>query len=264
MGAQDLDLLSLASLLVFLIPVFYINRRLKLTINKTMTFSIIRMCIQLSFVGIYLEVLFKFNSPVLNMVYLLIMISIACQSILRASNLKILKFFIPVFFSLLLPFTIVLLFFNAVVVRIDNLFEAKYMIPIGGMLLGNCLRSIIIGLNIFYTGIKKDEKVYLYSLSLFSSRIQALKPYFKESITASITPTIASMATIGLVSLPGMMTGQILGGSIPIVAIKYQIAIMLSIFYTEYFSTILSVLFSLKAGFNELDVLNQDIFISKK
>jgi len=169
----------------------------------------------------------------------------------------------PVFFSLLIPFTIILIFFNAVVVRIDNLFEAKYLIPIGGMLLGNCLRSIIIGLNNFYSGIKKDEKVYLYSISIFNSRIQALKPYFKESFLAAITPTIASMATIGLVSLPGMMTGQILGGSIPMVAIKYQIAIMFSIFYTEYFSTMLSVLFSLKVGFNELDVLNQNIFISK-
>ncbi len=264
MGAQDLTIFSLASLLIFLIPVLYINKRLNLTINKTMASSIIRMCVQLSFVGIYLEFLFKFNSPVLNITYLLIMISIACQSILKATHLKILKFFIPVFFSLLLPFAIILFFFNAVVVRIDNLFEAKYMIPIGGMLLGNCLRSIIIGLNNFYSGIKKDEKVYLYSLSLLCSRIQTLKPYFKESIIASITPTIASMATIGLVSLPGMMTGQILGGSIPIVAIKYQIAIMLSIFYTEYFSTLLSILFSLKVGFNELDVLNQNIFASKK
>ncbi|MBC2703162.1 MAG: ABC transporter permease [Desulfobacula sp.] len=264
MGAQDLNLLSLMSLFIFLIPVFYINRRLRLTINKTMVTSIIRMCVQLSFVGIYLEFLFKFNSPVLNTVYLLIMISIACQSIIRSSNLKVKLFFMPVFFSLLIPFTIILIFFNAVVVRIDNLFEAKYLIPIGGMLLGNCLRSIIIGLNNFYSGIKKDEKVYLYSISMFNSRIQALKPYFKESFLAAITPTIASMATIGLVSLPGMMTGQILGGSIPIVAIKYQIAIMFSIFYTEYFSTMLSVLFSLKVGFNELDVLNQNIFISKE
>jgi len=264
LGAQDITVLSLASLLVFLIPVFYINRRLKLSINAVMVSSIIRMCIQLSFVGLYLEFLFKYNSPVLNMVYLLIMISIACQSILKASNLKVLTFFIPVFFSLLLPFAIILFFFNAVVVRIDNLFEAKYLIPIGGMLLGNCLRSIIIGLNSFYSGIQKEEKVYLYSLSLFCSRIQALKPYFKQSITASVTPTIASMATIGLVSLPGMMTGQILGGSIPLVAIKYQMAIMLSIFYTEYFSTILAVLFSLKVGFNELDVLNQNIFVSRR
>ncbi|MCD4718938.1 MAG: ABC transporter permease [Desulfobacula sp.] len=264
MGARDFTLLSLISLFVFLIPVFYINRRLRLTINKTMITSISRMCIQLCFVGVYLEFLFKFNSPVLNTVYLLIMISIACPSILKSSNLKIRKFFIPVFFSLLIPFAIVLFFFNAMVVRLDNLFEAKYLIPIGGMLLGNCLRSNIIGLNNFYSGIKKDEKVYLYSISLFNNRIQALKPYFKESFLAAITPTMATMATIGLVSLPGMMTGQILGGSIPIVAIKYQIAIMLSIFYTVYFSTMLSVLLSLKVGFNELDVLNQDIFISKE
>jgi len=264
LGAQDLSFLSLMSLIIFLIPVFYINRLLKINLNKTMITSIIRMCVQLSFVGVYLKYLFKFNSPVLNTIYLLLMISIACQSIIRSSNLRVRLFFIPVFFSLLIPFTIILIFFNGVVVRIDNLFEAKYMIPIGGMLLGNCLRSIIIGLNNFYSGIQKDEKVYLYSISIFNSRIQALKPYFIQSFMAAITPTIASMATIGLVSLPGMMTGQILGGSMPTVAIKYQIAIMFSIFYTEYFSTILSVLFSLKVGFNDLDVLDHDIFISRK
>ncbi|RLB99399.1 MAG: ABC transporter permease, partial [Deltaproteobacteria bacterium] len=165
MGAQDLSFLSLTSLILFLIPVFFINRRLTLTINKTMITSIIRMCVQLGFVGIYLKYLFKFNSPVLNTIYLLIMISIACQSIIRSSNLKVKLFFIPVFFSLLIPFTIILFFFNGIVVKIDNLFEAKYMIPIGGMLLGNCLRSIIICLNSFYSGIQKDEKVYLYSIS---------------------------------------------------------------------------------------------------
>ncbi len=264
MGAQDLNIFSLASLLIFLLPILYINHRLRLSINKTLAISITRMCVQLGFVGLYLEFLFKFNSPVLNTVYLLIMITIACQSILRSSNLKFKKLFAPVFFSLLIPFVVILFFFNAVVVDIDNLFEAKYLIPIGGMLLGNCLRSIIIGLNRFYSGIKKDEKVYLYSISLFNSRIQALKPYFKDAFLSAITPTIASMATIGLVALPGMMTGQILGGSIPMVAIKYQVAIMCSIFYTEYFSTILSIIFSLNVAFNDFDVLKKDIFLSKE
>ncbi|MCP4672303.1 MAG: ABC transporter permease [Desulfobacula sp.] len=264
MGAQDLGLFSLASLFVFLIPIIYINGRLQLVINQTLVTSIVRMCVQLGFVGVYLEFLFKFNSPVLNTIYLLIMISIACQSIIRSCNLKLKFFFVPVFFSLLIPFVIILFFFNAVVVRIDNLFEAKYLIPIGGMLLGNSLRSIIIGLTNFYLGIQRDEKVYLYSIALFNNRILALKPYFLQSFSAAIAPIIASMATIGLVSLPGMMTGQILGGSIPLVAIKYQIAIMLSIFYTEYFSTMLAIVFSLKSGFNDFDVLNQDIFIAKK
>ena len=264
MGAKDLSIFQLLSLALFLLPIIIINHRLDIHINKTLIKSIFRMCLQLGFVGIYLEFLFEFNSPVLNVVYLLIMICIACQSIIKSSRLKIRHLFFPVFFSLLIPFTIILFFFNYAVVRLDNLFEAKYLIPIGGMLLGNCLRSIIIGLNNFYAGIRKDENVYLCSLCLFGNRIAALKPYFKESFVAAITPTIASMATIGLVSLPGMMTGQILGGSIPSVAIKYQIAIMFSIFYTEYFSTILSIFFSLRFGFNDLDVLNQNIFISKK
>ena len=71
-----------------------------------------------------------------------------------------------------------------------------------------------------------NEKVYLYSISLFNNRIHALKPYFLQSFSAAIAPIIASMATIGLVSLPGMMTGQILAGSPPMEAVKYQILIM--------------------------------------
>jgi putative ABC transport system permease protein len=260
MGAQDLSVFSLASLLVFLFPILFLSRHLKLGINKSIIVGVVRMCLQLGFVGLYLGFLFKFDSPWLNTVYLLLMISIACYSILKSSNLKIRLFFKPLFFSLLIPFGIILLFFNGVVVHIDNLFEAKYLVPVGGMLLGNCLRSIIIGLTNFYSGLKKNQREYLYSLSLFNNRTQALKPWFKESLVAAINPTLASMATIGLVSLPGMMTGQILGGSMPIVAIKYQIAIMGCIFYTEYFSVILSILFSLKTAFNAFDVLRTDIF----
>jgi putative ABC transport system permease protein len=260
MGAQDLSIFSLSALFIFLLPILYISQYLKLGINKSIILSMGRMCLQLSFVGLYLEFLFKLDSPWLNGAYLLMMISIACYSILKSSNLKVLIFFKPLFIALLIPFSIILLFFNGVVVHIDNLFEAKYLVPIGGMLLGNCLRSIIIGLTNFYSGLQKNEKEYLYSLSLFNNRIKALRPWFRESIVAAINPTLASMATIGLVSLPGMMTGQILGGSIPIVAIKYQIAIMVCIFYTEYFSVILSILFSLKTGFNDFDVLNTGIF----
>ena len=260
MGAQDLSIFSLGSLLIFLVPILYISRYLKLGINREIIVGMGRMCLQLSFVGLYLEFLFKFDSPWLNTAYLLLMISISCHSILKSSNLKFRIFFKPLFFALLIPFSIMLLFFNGVVAHIDNLFEAKCLVPVGGMLLGNCLRSIIIGLTHFYSGLKKNEKEYLYSLSLFNNRTRALKPWFKESLVAAINPTLASMATIGLVSLPGMMTGQILGGSIPLVAIKYQIAIMGCIFYTEYFSVILSILFSLKTGINAFDVLRTDIF----
>ena len=116
------------------------------------------------------------------------------------------KFLIPLFFAFIVPNVVVLLFFNTFVVRLDNIFNAQYMIPIAGMLLGNSLSGNIICINNFYRAIKENQNEYFYALSLSGSKIEALTPYFKNALSASVNPTIASIETIGLVSLPGMMT----------------------------------------------------------
>jgi putative ABC transport system permease protein len=259
MGAHDIDILSLALLLVFLIPLLWLGGKFKLSLNRTILWSILRMTIQLSLVGLYLKYLFKFNLVWVNVLYILVMVAVAAYAVLKSSRLKLSKLFGPVFISILLPVGTVLLFINTFVVRIDNIFDAKYLIPICGMLLGNSMRNNIIGLSNFYAGLKENEKIYLYSIALGGRRMQALAPYFQASVIASINPILASMATIGIVSLPGMMTGQILGGSIPMVAIKYQLVIMLGIFYTQFFSVCLSLLFSIRLGFDEFDVLQKEL-----
>ncbi|MCT4606934.1 MAG: ABC transporter permease [Marinisporobacter sp.] len=123
------------------------------------------------------------------------------------------------------------------------------------MLLGNSLNGNIICINNFYKAIKENEKEYFYYLSLSGNKIEVLLVYFKEAIFSSVRPTIASIETIGLVALPGMMTGQILGGAVPLTSIKYQIAIMIAIFITRYFSALLSILFTVFYAFDEYDVL---------
>ena len=262
MGAQDISIPALALFLVFLFPVLILSRLLVLKMSRTILTSILRMCIQLGFVGLYLELIFQINSPLLNLGYLVVMLVIASTTVLRSSRLRLRRFFIPLFAALVLPFSVILLFFDAVIVPVSSLFDARYLIPIGGMLLGNCLRSLVIGLDRFYSGIHQNQKEYLFTLSLYNSRFHALVPWARQSIVAAITPTLASMASIGLVSLPGMMTGQILGGAIPVVAIKYQIAIMAAIFYTEFFSVAFSLWFSLPFGFTPFQVLRRDIFRS--
>ena len=77
---------------------------------------------------------------------------------------------------------------------------------------------------------------------------------------AALKPNIASMATMGIVFIPGMMTGQILGGSSPITAIKYQIAIMLTIFVIVSVTITLTTLFTIKSSFTELGMLKSHIF----
>ena len=259
MGARDIDIVSLALLFLFLVPVLWLGARFQLSLNRTILWSTLRMTLQLGLVGLYLKFLFAFNLAWVNALYILIMIAVATYTVLKSSRLKISRLFGPIFMSILLPVGTVLLFINSCVVRIEHIFDAKYMIPICGMLLGNSMRNNIIGLSNFYAGLKENEKTYQYAIALGASRLQALAPFFRAAVIASINPILASMATIGIVSLPGMMTGQILGGSVPMVAIKYQIVIMLGIFYTQFFSVCLSLLLSIRLGFDEFDVLRKEL-----
>lgn len=255
MSAEVITPLNLFFLILLIIPVFILNRRIGIRNEKKVILSVLRMVIQLSIVGIYLQYIFDLNNAFLNITYIIIMMVVASVSITNSTPLKLKKVVVPITLSLLVPNFLMLLFFNAVVIRIDFLFEAKYMITIGGMLLGNGLSGNIVGLTTFYNGLKKNQEVFNYDLALGASRFEALLPYYKEAVLVSINPTIASMATIGLVSLPGMMTGQILGGSIPIEAIKYQIAIMVAIFVTKYMNIFLAIRLTSISMFDAKDQL---------
>lgn len=147
------------------------------------------------------------------------------------------------------------------VIRLDHVFDARYLIVLGGMLLGNSLRGNIVGIDTFYKNIRKDAKKYLYVLSLGATHHEAVRPYMKESIRLALKPTIASMATIGIVALPGMMTGVILGGASPDVAIKYQIVIMIGIVVSTMISVLLTILLTSQVCFTEYGTLRRDIFI---
>jgi putative ABC transport system permease protein len=209
--------------------------------NKRILISVVRMIIQLSLVGLYLQYIFDLNNQILNVTYILIMMLVASISITNSTPLKKKKLYFPIFISMVIPNLFMVLFFNKMVINLNNIFDARYIITIGGMLLGNVLSGDIVGLNSFFKDIEDNKKIINYDLALGASLNQALKPYVKNSLTSSITPTVSSMATIGLVSLPGMMTGQILGGSVPLEAIMYQIAIMIAIYVTRYFNILSSI-----------------------
>lgn len=259
--SSEISLIGLSMMVLLIIPIIIINRALKIKINRDLTISFFRMIIQLLFVGVYLQYIFNLNNPIVNIFYLCVMIVIASSHSLKSSSLRVKKLFIPILISVAVPQITVLLVFNLFIAGIDQLFDARFIIPVGGMLLGNCLSGNIVALNSFYEGIKDDEKRYNYTLMLGASHSQALLPYLRKSIYRSISPSLASMATTGLVALPGMMTGQILAGALPITAIQYQIAILIAILTAKYFSILLSLIISRPGAFNSYHILDRDIFI---
>lgn len=260
MEANNISWLSLILSLSLLIIPIILSKMYSLGIIKETFISIFRMFIQLFLVGLFLEIIFDKNNPFLTLLWLILMIGVATSSIIYKSKLKLKLFFVPIFLSIIINLGVMLIFFNVIIIETNNFFEAKYVISIGGMLLGNFLKGNIIGINNFYNAIKEKENEYLFSLGLGANQNEALKPFMRNSLKASIDPTLVTVATIGLVALPGMMTGQILGGVSPILAIKYQIAIMLLIYITRIVGVYLLLKFTINISFDKYGVLKKNIW----
>lgn len=250
-GAFDISVLSLLSFLILLTLPVLTFRYLKLKLTRNLIIATSRMIIQLAFVAVYLEYIFKLNSTFVNFAWILIMIFAANMTILRQSGLPLKKFSVYTFLPCAMTVFFILLSF-LLVFRPQTLLSARYMVPLAGMLLGNILTSSVVGMERFYSELRKRENEYIQYVSLGASLQEAVKPFLREAYRASMAPQIAGLATMGLVALPGMMTGQILGGSSPTVAIKYQIMIMVAIFVAASSSVVLTISLSKKAAFDEL------------
>ncbi len=222
--------------------------------------ALVRMTVQLVFVGLYLHVIFEFNNAWLTAAWLLVMISVADASIIRGCGLRLGRFALPLFAALLAGTAVPLLFFVGLILSRPNLLDAQYAIPIGGMILGNCLRADIVGMRTFYESIRTSERAFLHALSQGATLHEAARPFLRSAFLSALTPTVATMATIGLVSLPGMMTGVILGGADPVIAIKYQIAIMIAIFSGTAITLVVAIRATMRTSFTAYGILDKTVF----
>ncbi|MCL6268791.1 ABC transporter permease [Sansalvadorimonas sp. 2012CJ34-2] len=260
-GTVDIDLINLFFFSVLLvIPVIVLYSWNLLDLGYNAIGSVIRMTVQLLLVGLYLKYLFELNNLWLNLAWLLVMVTVANFSILRGSGLAVMRLFWVTQFSLMLSIISVCLLFLLILVKPVPFMDARYLIPVGGMLLGNVLQGNIRALETFYSQVRANEPRYLSDLLLGATVAEATQPYFRKAVRSSLTPILGSMATLGIVSLPGMMTGQILGGALPLTAAKYQIAIMMAIFLSMICAIGLNLRLSLRVAFDQGGLLKQAIY----
>ncbi len=263
MGTINIDMYSFILLFILLMIPIIINYKYKLRLFGDIFNSILRMTIQLLFIGIFLKYLFVWNNMWINILWFIIMVFNAVFSVIKSTPLKLSKLIIPLFFAFFIPIFFIVIYLNYFVLNLKNIFEARYFIILSGMLLGNCLRGNIIALSSLYNKIREKEKNYFYLLSLGASTNEAILPYLQSAVKLALRPFIATMATMGIVALPGMMTGVILGGASPEIAIKYQIMIMIGILCAGFSGIILGIIFSQKVCFDPYGCLKKDVFSKK-
>jgi putative ABC transport system permease protein len=226
METIDISIQSLLlGLLLMAIPVYFLWKYRTGLVQSTVS-GLIRMVVQLFLVGLYLKYLFIWDNPILNAAWVVIMVFVATETALTRTKLKRSVMMCPIVVGFTTGALLVGLYFLGIVLELDNVFSVQYFIPIFGILMGNMLSSNVIALNTFYSHLKRESTYYYYMLGNGATVSEAVAPFVKQALVRAFSPAIANMAVMGLVALPGTMIGQILGGSTPDVAIKYQMMII--------------------------------------
>ncbi|MDR3597521.1 ABC transporter permease [Clostridium sp.] len=242
--------LSIAYIFVLIMLVIFKSRGIKR--ERQIIIASTRMTIQLTIMGYVL--MFVFNNPSwwLTSIMIVIMISFAIHNSIKRVKLSMSKELKNIIaFSMAFGGLLTAAFFIVVVLNVRPWFNPQYFIPISGMIIGNSMTGIALGANKLCSSFEDKRVEIENSLMLGASPAAATKEIVNNAFDTAILPTMNNMLTMGIVSLPGMMTGQILSGTFPITAIKYQIGIMLAILGSTAVSTVIFVTLGYKTFFTK-------------
>lgn len=246
-----LQLTQMIAAYFFIVIVIFLMKILKFKPEKLIVLAATRMTLQLIIAGYVLTALFEQVSIVTTLAFLVVMLLFAIYTILNKIKNQISKEFKKIIVVTLITSTVsCLLFFMFFIIKVQPWYHPQYLIPIAGMLIGNSMNGISLAINQLVSKMK-DQRPYIETaLMLGADSKTATKKIASDVFEASIMPSVNSMLTTGIVFLPGMMTGQILSGSAPLTAIKYQIAILLAIFACVAISSMFLIRFGIKTYFN--------------
>jgi putative ABC transport system permease protein len=226
----DISWLQVVLFSVTLFIPIAINHYFRLSLGREIAIGVIRMTLQLALVGVYLEFIFKLNHWLINIAWLMLMVLIGGSAIIDRAKLPKKTLILPVLIGLSIGLAPLLALLCLLIIQPSPFYSAQYIIPIAGMLLGNSLSGNIVALQNLYGAFEQRKNEYEAALSLGATPHYACAPFVQVAMQKALAPILATMTTTGLVTLPGMMTGQILGGASPMVAIKYQLIILIAIF----------------------------------
>ena len=189
----------------------------------------IRMLVQLLLVGYILTFIFETDSPILVILVIIFMISMSAFIALRPLQAKGIKPFLIVLMSLGVSGIGVLLLVTQIILDLPRWFEPQYVIPLAGMVFANSMNTISLVGERFNAELKRGVD-YIEARNI--------------AMGAAMIPQVNALLAVGLVALPGMMTGQILSGVDPLTAARYQIMVMCMIFSTAGLSAVIYLFFN--------------------
>ncbi|WP_100488094.1 ABC transporter permease [Sporolactobacillus pectinivorans] len=251
MHSSDLTLWQLVSAYIFILILLIIVRIKGIRREREILISTIRMTVQLMIVGYILAYVFGNSNPFYTLIILAFMLLFAIYNIYQRVKLplnSVLKKNIMT--AMIIGITATLIYFVLVTLTVSPWYNPRYVIPIAGMIIGNTMTGVSLGINTLLDGMQSKRSLVETALTLGATPREAARPIVNQSFDSAMLPTINSMVGMGIVFLPGMMTGQMIGGASPLTAIRYQIAVELGIVGGVSLTVFLFIQIGYKAFFN--------------
>lgn len=228
MSVISLTVWDIAAVSVFVLLNGLLSLRLSLGVERQLLVATIRMVVQLSAVGAILTLLFSVATLPWTLLMALVMVLFAGREIAARQHRRLAGWWGYGLGTATMTIAAATLTLVALLgaIRPEPLYDPRYAIPLFGMLLGNAMTGISLGLDTLTTAAIRERAAIEARIALGATRLEALRPAMQEAMRRGFMPMINAMAAAGVVSLPGMMTGQILAGIAPTEAVRYQLLIM--------------------------------------
>ncbi|MFS0749179.1 ABC transporter permease [Oceanobacillus sp. 1P07AA] len=242
-----MSLTALALSLIFVLIPLILSKSLNLQLEKDTLVATIRSIIQLFAVGYVLSLVFEAENYIFIILMVVLMITAATHNARKkGASIK------GITWKLVTTFVLIEVITQSILLGFQiTPATAQYIIPISGMMIGNSMVLSILFLNRFTSEIQTRKNETELILSLGGTPRQAIHTSLINSIKASLIPTIESQKTIGLVQLPGMMSGQIIAGADPIQAVQFQLLILFLLLTTASVTSVMLGFLSYPTLFNE-------------
>jgi putative ABC transport system permease protein len=249
------DLVTVYSLLLMSVGLAHL---LKAGQSKDLFWSGLRMFLQLLVVGYVLHLVFALETALPVLLIVIVMIGFAVQTIGARVQTKMPHFYRVVGTAILFGCGGMTFFFCTLVIGLEPWYDPRYLIPLAGMVIGNSMTGASLAVERLSAEFRDRREEIETALCLGSSVKVAAEPAVSSAFRAALIPSVNAMAAMGLVFLPGMMTGQILSGTEPLIAVKYQIAIMCVITGSVSLTTFLILRLGYSAYFTSHQSLCED------
>jgi len=218
-----LDLTLAAGLILIAIGISY---RQRIGLTRDLVIGAVRTVVQLVLVGYVLVYIFALDRWYLVVSALLMMLAVAAWTAGGRQDHPTRKLYGILGLAMLLGSGLTLVYVGSLVVRADPWYDPRYLIPLFGMIIGNAMNAASLAAERLAGEMDARRAAAEAYLALRASPARATEDAVRRATRASMIPMVNSLMVVGIVALPGMMTGQIIAGASPLSAVRYQIVVM--------------------------------------